>query len=232
MRFEIGMGGGVLTLLGLGILSAAVFALGLVAGFEIGSQQRESTSQFASFHPLPPPPKNEPATQASPGAGPEEEEAAGPEAGRAAPTTRGVASVAAAPSPGLSTSGRAAVARASARPTAAPPAAAKSPAPAGLAKAPLQTHPETSPAAGGGTRLAGAGSKPYNIQIEALMDRSEAEAMAQRLKGLGYEPHIVERQVAGQSWFRVQVGPYATQQEAEQAQVRLKQQYTTAYPPH
>ncbi len=63
------------------------------------------------------------------------------------------------------------------------------------------------------------------------MDRSEAEAMAKRLNGLGYEPHIVERQVEGQSWFRVQVGPYATQQEAEQAQVRLKQQYTAAYPP-
>jgi septal ring-binding cell division protein DamX len=70
---------------------------------------------------------------------------------------------------------------------------------------------------------------PYNIQIEAAMDRSGADSMAQRLQRLGYTPHLVPTLIAGQTWYKVEVGPYATQDEAAAAQEQLRQKYNSAY---
>jgi cell division protein FtsN len=70
---------------------------------------------------------------------------------------------------------------------------------------------------------------PYNIQIEAAMDRNGADSMAQRLQRLGYTPHLVPTLIAGQTWYKVEVGPYATQDEAAAAQEQLRQKYNSAY---
>ena len=53
MRFEIRAGGGFLILLGLVGLSGAVFALGLVAGYEMARQNQPDLSQISSTYPLP-----------------------------------------------------------------------------------------------------------------------------------------------------------------------------------
>ena len=59
MRFEIKTGGTFAILIGLGLLSGAVFLLGLVAGYEMGRQQ-ENNRQFAAVYPMPSPPAAEP----------------------------------------------------------------------------------------------------------------------------------------------------------------------------
>src|SRR5260370_5827467 len=73
MRFEIRAGGGILVLFGLVGLSGGVFAVGLVAGYEMARQSQPDMSQISSTYPLPNPPENpapvsemSPAAEASP----------------------------------------------------------------------------------------------------------------------------------------------------------------------
>jgi cell division septation protein DedD len=73
------------------------------------------------------------------------------------------------------------------------------------------------------------GAKPYNIQIEAVMDKSGADEMVTRLKSLGYNAQEVKTALNGQIWYRVRVGPYASAEEATAAQDRLREQYKQAY---
>ncbi|MGA8793719.1 hypothetical protein, partial [Candidatus Binatus sp.] len=72
MRFEIRAGGAFLILLGLVGLSGAVFALGLVAGYEMARQNQPDLNQISSTYPLPNPPasgeKPAPVTEMSPAA--------------------------------------------------------------------------------------------------------------------------------------------------------------------
>ena len=69
MRFEIRAGGGFLILVGLVGLSGAVFALGLVAGYEMARQNQPDLSQISSTYPLPnPPEKPAPVSEMSPAA--------------------------------------------------------------------------------------------------------------------------------------------------------------------
>src|ERR1700689_4166536 len=70
MRFEIRAGGGFLILTGLVALSGAVFALGLVAGYEMARQNQPDLSQTSSVYPIPnPPAKPPPVSAMSPAAG-------------------------------------------------------------------------------------------------------------------------------------------------------------------
>src|SRR5208337_1505776 len=69
MRFEIRAGGWFLILLGLVGLSGAVFALGLVAGYEMARQNQPDLNQISSTYPLPSPPeKPAPVSEMSPAA--------------------------------------------------------------------------------------------------------------------------------------------------------------------
>ena len=61
------------------------------------------------------------------------------------------------------------------------------------------------------------------------MDRTGADAMVAKLRHLGYDTYIVETEIAGQTWYRVRVGPYATEEEARAAEQRLHAQYTGAF---
>ncbi|MBV8453990.1 MAG: SPOR domain-containing protein [Deltaproteobacteria bacterium] len=71
--------------------------------------------------------------------------------------------------------------------------------------------------------------KPYNIQIQAAMDISGADQMMARLQKLGYPSHLVPTEIAGQRWYKVEVGPYATSEEASSAEARLRHKYDTTY---
>jgi DedD protein len=236
MRFEIKSGGAFVILLGLVGLSGAVFSLGLVAGYEMARQTQPDLNQISSVFPVPSPGASEEspaATPASPFAPPSFAAAPRPTIGEVAPRP---SIAAAAPthapialaSPAVIARPKPPVARPSvamARPSVAPvarPSIAYAPPP------PPPAGPEALPSPEG---EAGAmhGGKPYNIQIEAVMDKAGADAMLVRLKALGYEPHETETVIDGQLWYRVQIGPYATEEEARDAQTKLRAKYRSKY---
>jgi len=244
MRFEIKTGGILAILVGIGVLSGAVFALGVLAGYDIGRESQVSTAQVATTYPL-----ASEATESSPAAASSEvggaAEESSPEAAASTPP------VVATPPPAPAAAATVAV-RAMPRPPAHGPkrtAAAEVPPPAETS-VPPEVSPETSSAppavapaprertastgiAAPSERMAATAPHyrrhPYNIQIEAAMDRNGADSMAQRLQRLGYTPHLVPTLIAGQTWYKVEVGPYATQDEAAAAQEQLRQKYNSAY---
>lgn len=220
MRFEIRAGGGFLILAGLVGLSGAVFALGLVAGYEMAKQNQPDLSQISSTYPVPnPPEKPAPVSEMAPAA-----EASQSVAVASAPHAAPIK-----PAPVI------------AQP---PPAARPSPATAPSVKpppeAPAVDRPEpeedesdedseTASAPAAPPRALPPGAKPYNIQIEAVMDKSGADEMVSRLRSLGYNAQEAKTALNGQTWYRVRVGPYASAEEASAAQDRLREQYKQAY---
>jgi cell division septation protein DedD len=255
MRFEIRAGGVFLILVGLIGLSGVVFALGLVAGYEMARQTAPEPIQAAGVYPLPSQPEASPAAQASPAqamnaSAASPVAAASPAAEKPTAMSLAPAGVAsAAPKPSA-----AAVARASASPrvVAAPKTLSKPvertfppPAPAPVtAKAetsappppPRVSEPASPPAvtARPSTRVGRAAEepvhrKPYNIQIDAVMDRANAAQMADRLQKLGYNAFLVPTIIGGQTWWRVRVGPYDSEEEATEAEEHLREEYRAAY---
>ena len=219
MRFEIRAGGGVLILLGLVGLSGAVFALGLVAGYEMARQSQPDMSQISSTYPLPNPPENPaPVSEMSPAA------EASP-AIAAAPVPRPVPIKP--PEPAIGESHPAA------RTSPATVARVKPPAAPAVARPTSEDEPsdedsETDSAPAAPPHLA-PGAKPYNIQIEAVMDKSGADEMVSRLKELGYNAQESKVAMNGQTWYRVRVGPYASAEEATAAENELHDKYKQAY---
>ncbi len=229
MRFEIRAGGGFLILLGLVGLSGAVFALGLVAGYEMARQKQPDLNQISSTYPLPnPPPAEEkpaPVAEMSPAAvaSPSLASAPAPTAAPIKPPAPAVGEI----SPAVRTSHPAV---ASLKP---PPEA-----PAGNRPAPGNEpgnenesgeESETASAPAAPARAVAPGAKPYNIQIEAVMDKSGADEMVSRLKTLGYSAQEIKVALNGQTWYRVRIGPYASADEANAAQNKLREQYRQAY---
>ncbi len=224
MRFEIRAGGGFLILVGLVGLSAGVFGLGLVAGYEMARGNTPDLNQISSTYPLPsapekPAPVSEMSSSASPVASPAvASEPAAPPIKQPAPEI-GEASPAARTSP-------ATVARL--KPPAEAPAASSSATDeddtaddSETAAAPAPATPPALPP----------GSRGFNIQIQALMDKSAADEMVSKLKRLGYNGQESKVAFNGQTWYRVRVGPYPSVDEANAAQARLhdqlKQDYST-----
>jgi DedD protein len=224
MRFEIRAGGGFLILVGLVGLSAGVFGLGLVAGYEMARGNTPDLNQISSTYPLPSPPEkpapvSEMSSSASAVASPSV--ASGPAAAPIKPPAPeiGEASPAARTSP-------ATVARL--KPPAEAPAASRTATDeddtdddSDTAAAPPAPPPPALPP----------GSRGYNIQIQALMDKSAADEMLSKLKRLGYNGQESKVAFNGQTWYRVRVGPYPSADEANAAQARLhdqlKQDYST-----
>jgi septal ring-binding cell division protein DamX len=242
MRFEIRTGGILAILVGIGVLSGAVFLLGVWAGYGVGLEAQVSREQVATAYPLTPE-----AIGASPAAAPsavggasEEssaEAAASTQAEAAATPPAPVAAAMPKPHAHATPPERTAVAdvpppaEVGVPPKVSPATGAAAPAEAG-ARAPGERTASTGIAAPGEHMAATAPRyrrRPYNIQIEAAMDRNGADSMAQRLQRLGYTPHLVPTVIAGQTWYKVEVGPYATQDEAAAAQEQLRQKYNSAY---
>ena len=206
MRFEIRGGGAFLILAGLIGLSGAVFALGLVAGYEMARQNQPDLSQISTTYPLPSPPPSE-STPA-------------PEA---ASTPAAALPPAAPPAPKAIASPPAPIARL--KPPAVMPA---------LTPPPAETNSDTSNEETASIPVpqasaTAASRKPFNIQIEAVMDKSGADEMLTRLKALGYNAQEMTIILGGETWYRVRIGPYNTEAEAKAAQDRLREQYKQAY---
>jgi DedD protein len=218
MRFEIRAGGGFLILAGLVGLSGAVFALGLVAGYEMARQTQPDLSQISSTYPLPnPPEKLPPVSEMSP----------------AAVASPALASVPPAPPVSIKPPAPAiGEARPASRTSPAAVARIRPPAVAPAANPPSDEDTDDSEEASAPAvppRALPPGAKPYNIQIEAVMDKSGADEMVARLKSLGYNAQEVKTALNGGVWYRVRVGPYASAEEARAAQDRLREQYKQAY---
>ena len=238
MRFEIGPGGGFVVLVGLLGLSAAVFFLGMISGREM-AQSEQGQSQLASVYPMPAgaPPAAPPQAAAAPAA-PAAAANANPSAQTAAASSSENAEntpPAVQPKPPLRH-------KTSPRPTLAsvPPTRPSAPAaeePDTDSSAPSDSSASTDEADTGtdeGTASApppraGTHGKGYNIVIDAAMDRGAANRMASRLLGLGYTSHIIPTQINGQTWYRVQVGPYLSADDARAAQAQLRAAYTARY---
>jgi DedD protein len=220
MRFEIRAGGAFLIFIGLVALSGAVFALGLVAGHEMFRQNQPDLSQISTTYPMP----------SAPVAGATPESAAS----SMSASTPAIAAAAAASSSKIKPAARpVAAASPAARPSVGALARVKPPAPA-IKPPPPETDeedvPEGRPPVAAAAPVAPPTSgTPYNIQIEAVMDKSGADEMVSRLKTLGYNAQEMKTALNGQTWYRVRVGPYNSQEEAKTAQDKLREQYKQAY---
>ncbi|HTY56336.1 MAG TPA: SPOR domain-containing protein [Candidatus Binataceae bacterium] len=236
MRFEIGIGGGLVIGLGLLALSGGVFCLGLIGGYEIANQDQHDR-EVAAVYPLPAAPLPQTLPEGSPGVSLETLTAHA--AGAASPTPGaseigsgtlgGVPAAAAVSAPSANTSKRVAVASPAQNPLSdteesAPPALSTTP-----PKPPHSQHKLTVHKA---PVVASHEREPYSVQIDAVMDRQGAENMARKLSAGGYEPYIVPTEINGQTWYKVRVGHYDSEEEAHDAEERLRSEYEGALPTH
>jgi septal ring-binding cell division protein DamX len=220
--------------------------LGLLAGYDVGRQLQLDAAQLATSYPLQTPPMaagNAPETAAAsvPAPKPSLEadsssaaERPASQAGTVKPaTTAAVTGAEARTSRTAAIPLRQRIASATI-PPAAPPRSAALPAPAEDDTA--NAAPESDNAGDDvnqGTPLTAGNQfsrhKPYNIQIQAAMDVNGAEQMIARLRKLGYPSHLVPTEISGQRWYKVEVGPYATAEEASTAETALRRRYDAAY---
>jgi cell division protein FtsN len=66
------------------------------------------------------------------------------------------------------------------------------------------------------------GKGGWSVQASPTMDRAAAEGLAQQLKSRGYETRIVRVLRNGETWYRVQVGRFATAQQANETMRKLR----------
>lgn len=69
----------------------------------------------------------------------------------------------------------------------------------------------------------------FTIQLDAAMDQKSADQMVGRLQRLGYQPHLVSVSLNGQPWYKVEIGPYASKDEAAAADAELRLKYNRIY---
>jgi DedD protein len=250
MRFEIKSGGVVAILFGVAALSGAVFTLGLLAGYDVGRESQSSAAQVATAYPV----AALPATDASAAAPLASAPADHPVAEATAPPSPANP---VAPIPPVA-SAKSALAK-HPKPIARtmPPAFAPPPDRTASESSPtgdaMDSPPPGSPAADETASDSSGGAdasdteapaphaaatasahpqphhKPFNIQIEAAMDRSGANEMMRRLHGLGYQSRLVPAQLNGQTWYKVVIGPYPTQDAAAAAQTGMRAKYNRLY---
>jgi DedD protein len=253
MRFEIKSGGVVAILFGVAALSFAVFMLGLLAGYDVGRESQSSAAQVATAYPVAAPPATGTAASAPLASAPADHSVtaatvppspANPVAPVAPipPVASAKSAIAKHPKP---------IARSTPSAFAPPPdrTASESAPPAGA----MDTAPPGSPASDETASDSADGTdstdteapaphpaatasahpqphhKPFNIQIQAAMDRSGADEMMRRLHGLGYQSRLVPAQLNGQTWYKVVIGPYPTQEAAVAAQTEMRAKYNRLY---
>jgi cell division septation protein DedD len=69
------------------------------------------------------------------------------------------------------------------------------------------------------------------VQISAVPAKAVADALTRRLKASGYDSYVIQAEVKGQSYYRVRVGHFDTQDDAESARQSLAREegYHDAY---
>lgn len=104
---------------------------------------------------------------------------------------------------------------------AAPPAAPKDvpkEAPKAAAAAPKETAPPPPPS----SAPAPAEDGGFTVQVTALKNRPEADAIAERLQSRGYKAYVVAPAAGGQVIYKVRVGVNMQRQEADKVMRRLQ----------
>ena len=105
-------------------------------------------------------------------------------------------------------------------PTPKPEPVTAAPAPAAARNAPA-SPPAAAPAAAASAEPAGTG---YAIQVAALRERSEADAIVKRLAGKGYSAYVLAPARGEPSFYRVRVGKFKERREADTVAARLQKE--------
>ena len=105
------------------------------------------------------------------------------------------------------------------------PAAAPAPAtaPPPTPKATVKAAPASAAAANPPAASAG-GNDGYVIQVAAMREHGDADAMAKRLSAKGYSAFVVAPGAATPTMYRVRVGKFKTKREAEAVASRLQKE--------
>jgi cell division protein FtsN len=106
------------------------------------------------------------------------------------------------------------------------------PPPAPTPAAPASTPPAPAPPAKDTGTTAAAASTPgpepsgsgFALQVTALRERGEAEAIAKRLSSKGYAAYVLTPVTGSPSVFRVRIGKFKTRREAEAIATRLQRE--------
>ena len=69
----------------------------------------------------------------------------------------------------------------------------------------------------------------YNIEVDAVSEKSEADEMVGRIDDLGFKACEKIKNVNGQKQYAVRIGPYNSEDEAAAAQEKLHEQYKSTY---
>jgi SPOR domain len=74
-------------------------------------------------------------------------------------------------------------------------------------------------------------NKTWSVQISAAPTKNVADKLAQQLKAKGYDGYVVEANVKGQTYYRVRVGRFPKQEEAESMRqsLTLHESYEQAF---
>jgi DedD protein len=230
MRFEIKGGGVFAILLSLGILLGAVFFFGLLAGYDVGRQSQSATAEVATTYTIP----SAPLAAASPPAAPAPVATPAAVAANENPSPAASDDSEAVPPPPR-TGARRATAEDS-DDTAEAPSEQPSPAAAANHTRTASVDEDHSADTDDSGTASGEETSPFppkhrafNVQIQAVMDMSGANQMIRRLARIGYPAHMVATPIDGQTWYKVEVGPYPTQEEAAAAQASMRQRYNDTY---
>ncbi|MCC6165156.1 MAG: SPOR domain-containing protein [Acidobacteria bacterium] len=111
-----------------------------------------------------------------------------------------------------------------------PPSVEPTPAPTELAKAapptpaPPPATPAAAPTATPAAPPAPAEDGGFTVQVTALKNRPEADAIAQRLQSRGYKAYVVAPPAGGQVIYKVRVGMDLQRQEADAVMRRLQKE--------
>jgi cell division protein FtsN len=79
----------------------------------------------------------------------------------------------------------------------------------------------TAPASAGATAEQAASSGGYVLQVGSFPDASKADAKKAQLALQGFTAHVQTITLDGQTWNRVQIGPFASATELQRVQKRL-----------
>jgi DedD protein len=184
----------------MGVAACAVFfSLGFLVGYNERSSRTAPVTEQVTPPPVVPPTVNPPLETAAPA--PKESAAAGASAGPAQPK----------PSEETGQAKKAA-------PAASPPISAQPPSSAATRPAAPATA-TAPPLAAPGVEVGSA----FTVQVAASRNQQDAEKLVKELKARGYAVFVVTPEFAhaNDNLFRIQVGPFATREEAEQVRAKI-----------
>ena len=66
------------------------------------------------------------------------------------------------------------------------------------------------------------GGKRYSVQVASFKESAVAERLSRQLRAQGFSAYLISAEVKGHTWYRVRVGAFERQEEAEKEMQRLK----------